>query len=165
MASLLLTCCTKEGKGSTFYIDYYGAMYMSGCMVHYVEDELVTLLLANPYTQSVVDAGEGFEAGFSDTPVLNPPNPVMLHKLYLSNEPGDGFTIADSTATRICGGAMQAFYRGSQTQISYFKYIGIDCNMNAALLLLAMFIISKYELTDEVIDDINKKIEARNLEK
>jgi hypothetical protein len=24
-----------------------------------------------------------------------------------------------------------------------------------------MFIISKYELTDEVIDDINKKIEAR----
>jgi hypothetical protein len=116
---------------------------MSGCMVHYVEDELVTLLLANPYTQ----------------------NPVMLHKLYLSNEPGDGFTIADSTATRICGGAMQAFYRGSQTQISYFKYIGIDCNMNAALLLLAMFIISKYELTDEVIDDINKKIEARNLEK
>jgi len=25
-----------------------------------------------------------------------------------------------------------------------------------------MFIISKYELTDEVIDDINKKIEARH---
>ena len=76
MASLLLTCYTKEGKGSTFYIDYYGAMYMSGCMVHYVEDELVTLLLANPYTQSVVDAGEGFEAGFSDTPVLNPKTPL-----------------------------------------------------------------------------------------
>jgi len=30
------------------------------------------------------------------------------------------------------------------------------------LLLLAMYIISKYELSDEVIDDINKKIEARN---
>jgi len=29
---------------------------------------------------------------------------------------------------------------------------------------LAMFIISKYELTDEVIDDINKKIEARHKE-
>jgi len=27
-----------------------------------------------------------------------------------------------------------------------------------------MFIISKYELTDEVIDDINKKIEARHKE-
>ena len=35
------------------------------------------------------------------------------------------------------------------------------CVIPAALLLLAMFIISKYELTDEVIDDINKKIEAR----
>ncbi len=34
----------------------------------------------------------------------------------------------------------------------------------AILLGLAMFIISKYELTDEVIDDINKKIEARHQE-
>lgn len=33
----------------------------------------------------------------------------------------------------------------------------------ALLLLLAMYIISKYELTDEVIDDINKKIEERQL--
>ncbi len=32
----------------------------------------------------------------------------------------------------------------------------------AALLLLAMFIISKYELDDEVIDDINKKIEEQH---
>ena len=32
------------------------------------------------------------------------------------------------------------------------------------LLLLAMFIISKYELSDEVIDKINKEIEARNHE-
>ena len=30
-----------------------------------------------------------------------------------------------------------------------------------ALLLLAMFIISKYELTDEKIDKINQEIEAR----
>jgi len=36
------------------------------------------------------------------------------------------------------------------------------CVIPAALLLLAMFIISKYELTDEVIDDINQKIEARH---
>ena len=31
----------------------------------------------------------------------------------------------------------------------------------AALLALAMFIISKYELTDDKIDAINKEIEAR----
>ena len=35
------------------------------------------------------------------------------------------------------------------------------CIIPAILLIVAMFIISKYELTDEVIDDINKKIEAR----
>jgi Na+/melibiose symporter-like transporter len=28
--------------------------------------------------------------------------------------------------------------------------------------MLAIFIISKYELTDEAIDDINKKIEERS---
>lgn len=36
------------------------------------------------------------------------------------------------------------------------------CVIPAALLVLAMWIISKYELTDEVIDKINKEIEARN---
>ena len=36
------------------------------------------------------------------------------------------------------------------------------CVIPAALLLLAIFIISKYELTDAVIDDIYKKIEARH---
>ena len=36
------------------------------------------------------------------------------------------------------------------------------CVIPAALLLLAMFIISKYELTDDKIDEINKEIEARN---
>jgi GPH family glycoside/pentoside/hexuronide:cation symporter len=35
------------------------------------------------------------------------------------------------------------------------------CVIPAALLLLAMFIISKYELTDEKIDKINQEIEAR----
>ena len=35
------------------------------------------------------------------------------------------------------------------------------CVIPALLLLLAMFIISKYELTDEVIDKINREIEER----
>ncbi|MFA6718932.1 MAG: MFS transporter, partial [Prevotella sp.] len=35
----------------------------------------------------------------------------------------------------------------------------------AILLVLAIFIISKYELSDEVIDDINKKIELRQMAK
>ena len=36
------------------------------------------------------------------------------------------------------------------------------CIIPALLLALAMFIISKYELTDEVIDNINREIETRN---
>ena len=36
------------------------------------------------------------------------------------------------------------------------------CVIPALLLLLAMFIISKYELTDEVIDKINREIEKRS---
>ena len=38
------------------------------------------------------------------------------------------------------------------------------CVIPAILLILAMYIISKYELSDEVIDKINKEIEARNHE-
>jgi GPH family glycoside/pentoside/hexuronide:cation symporter len=36
------------------------------------------------------------------------------------------------------------------------------CIIPSLLLLLAMFIISKYELTDDVIDNINREIEQRN---
>jgi len=35
------------------------------------------------------------------------------------------------------------------------------CVIPAMLLVVAMFIISKYELSDEKIDQINKEIEAR----
>ena len=48
-----------------------------------------------------------------------------------------------------------------QTPEAQEGILWLVCVIPAALLLLAMFIISKYELTDEVIDDINKKIEAR----
>jgi hypothetical protein len=35
-------------------------MYMSGCMAHYAATDLVSLLLANPHTQTVREAGEGY---------------------------------------------------------------------------------------------------------
>jgi len=147
------TTTPLDGKGSTFYIDYYGAMYMSGCMAQYGASELVSLLLANPYTQTVVEAGEGFQAGFYDTPSLSTDYPLALHVRYLSDEPVGGFTIADSTATRIvneetryktggkgvnyvtfvpiCGGAMHAFYRGTKSYLLFCRYVGIDGDMNA----------------------------------
>ena len=49
-----------------------------------------------------------------------------------------------------------------QTPFAEEGILWLVCVIPAMLLALAMFIISRYELTDEVIDDINKKIEARN---
>lgn len=144
------TTTPLEGKGSTLYIDYYGAMYMGGCMAQYAGNELVSLLLANPTTQTVKEAGEGFIAGFNDTPPVDPDEPIILHKRYLSNDPVGGFIIADTTATRIykeecnilgyyynitlvpiCGGAMHPFYRilRSSSQFDFNNYVSIDSDM------------------------------------
>ena len=133
----LETSTPLEGKGSTLYIDYYGAMYMAGCLSPHDDFDLLLLVLANPYTQSVVEAGEGFvDAYNSVTPKIEKP----LNIKYLSNEPGGGFQLADTTALRIfeetqryvydkvcvvpvCGGAMNAFFR-IMPDNSY--YISID---------------------------------------
>ena len=48
-----------------------------------------------------------------------------------------------------------------QTPFAQEGILWMVCVIPAALLCLAMFIISKYELTDEKIDQINKEIEAR----
>ncbi len=52
-----------------------------------------------------------------------------------------------------------------QTPEAQEGILWLVCVIPAALLLLAIFIISKYELTDAVIDDINKKIEDRHKQK
>ena len=65
------------------------------------------------------------------------------------------------------GNAAGAYFMNDLEQQSALAQEGIRwlvCVIPAILLGLAMFIISKYELTDEVIDDINKKIEARHQE-
>ena len=148
----LETTTPLEGKGSTLYVDYYGAMYMSGCMAQYVAKDVVALLLANPTTPTVCEAGSGFEDGFNDTQPLNPAKPLALHVRYLSDKPVGGFTIADSTATRIfkeelyslytdkinhvtlvpvCGGSMHAFFRAAKSYVSSMNYVGVDADMTA----------------------------------
>ncbi len=49
-----------------------------------------------------------------------------------------------------------------QTPLAQEGILWLVCVIPAILLGLAMWIISKYELTDEKIDQINKEIEARN---
>jgi len=146
----LETTTPLEDKGSTLYIDYYGAMYMGGCMVHYTADNMVSLVLANPHSQSVIEAGEGFAAGFNESEGLEF---LLLHTLYLSEDPVGGFTLSDSAAMGIvrdesyyidedpkdftlvpvCGGAMQSLIRAIRgTQLfAINQYIGIDGDMNA----------------------------------
>ena len=51
-----------------------------------------------------------------------------------------------------------------QTPFAEEGILWLVCVIPALLLALAMFIISRYELTDEVIDKINQEIEARSHE-
>ena len=50
----------------------------------------------------------------------------------------------------------------SQTPMAEQGILWLVCVIPAILLILAMFIISRYELSDEVIDKINREIELRN---
>ena len=76
------------------------------------------------------------------------------------------FFKAGMTFGSIVGPAVLAFVAYDpevidQTPLAEEGILWLVCVIPAILLALAIFIISKYELTDEVIDDINKKIEAR----
>ena len=50
-----------------------------------------------------------------------------------------------------------------QTPLALQGILWLVCVIPAVLLLLAIFIISKYELSDEKMDQINKEIEARSI--
>ena len=49
-----------------------------------------------------------------------------------------------------------------QSPLAEEGILWLVCVIPAALLLLGIFIISQYELTDDVIDDINYEIEQRS---
>ena len=63
------------------------------------------------------------------------------------------------------GNAAGAYYMNdlqSQTPLAQEGILWLVCVIPAILLGVAMFIISRYELTDEKVDEINKAIEERN---
>lgn len=64
------------------------------------------------------------------------------------------------------GNAAGAYFMNgmeSQTPLAQEGIRWLVCVIPAIMLVLAMYVISKYELTDEVIDKINKEIEEKNL--
>ena len=76
-----------------------------------------------------------------------------------------GMTLGSVVAPAIL--AYVAYDKNSieQTPLAQEGILWLVCVIPAALLLLAMFIISRYELTDEVVDEINKAIVDRELNK
>ena len=92
-----------------------------------------------------------------------------LWKEFLVNRPLRiiAFFFITAFAMMSVGNAAGAYYveelnNASLPALQWQGILSLMCWIPAALLLLAVWIINKYELSDEKIDEINKAIEARN---
>lgn len=129
-------------KGSTLFLQYYGAMYEAGVYSSaFVPNALV--IGANPKNEPVHDAIQGFTDGFmTDHFVLDDKHVTTA---YIGEEMNEGFEIEDSKAITmlykdnkkkgivvpICGGAANSFYRMIEMFEIYdredkYIYMGVD---------------------------------------
>ena len=134
-----------NGKGSTLYLPYYGAMFEAGALAPAFTDE-VLLIGANPINAAVAEAVQGFTDGYASSLVecfdfLGRQVEPKLHTVWLSNHVAGGFTVADSTTLKlihsvpwqsitrtlvpVCGGAARTFNRIIET-LGMYDYIGVD---------------------------------------
>ena len=136
-----------EGKGSTLYLPYYGAMYEAGALTPLSKTKVV-LIGANPHTETVVEAMQGFTDGFAANHIVpdNSLDEKELRTVYLSEQASGGFSIADTTAMRlmdgwkadkmellvpVCGGAYNTFSRLNNALMWPFYMMGIDIDDDA----------------------------------
>ena len=137
----LETSTPLEGKGSTLYLSYYGAMYEAGAITPHFSDE-VLLVGANRENESVAEAMQGFQDGFA-TNYVSPKHEKRLFVDYIGQYQDEGFTISDSLAIQmmtrpqwnrahtipmiapICGGAGMSFQRMSEILLQ-FLFMGVD---------------------------------------
>jgi len=141
-----------QGKGSTLYLPYYGAMYEAGNIAPLFRSHLV-LLGANPVNESVAEALKGFTDGFNDRQddiaqgsSLNFEERT-LQTIYLGQKAGEGFSIDDEQALDllheydidneythmlipVCGGAGSTFMRLADINGAY-TYMGVDCSQTS----------------------------------
>ena len=130
-----------EGKGSTLYIPYYGAMYEAGAIAPHFSTE-VLVVGANPQNEPVKDALQGFRDGFAtDIFPLSAGDEKVIDVEYLGSSADEGFSIADTTALRflierkekyhvpllvpVCGGASMTVHRMNET-LRNFLLMGVD---------------------------------------
>ena len=133
-----------EGKGSTLFVTYYGAMYEGG-RIEAAKERTNTLLIgANRQTPSVIEAVKGYTDGFEDGLKLLTEKQASQNRLtttYLDDPGRFGFNVADTTALRllrqwyndgintivpVCGGATNTFYRLINSVMEDMLMVGID---------------------------------------
>ncbi len=138
----LETSTPLEGKGSTLFMSYYGAMYEAGRIQAMTVYPKVMLVGANRRTEAVTNAMKGYQDGFETGLKLLTESQTRRAKLSLAwlDETGEGgFTIADSTAMKllmqwyeddylsvvpVCGGAFNTFAR--LNSLVGLSLVGID---------------------------------------
>lgn len=138
-----------DGKGSTIYMPYYGAMYKAGAITpHFLPK--VLLIGANPEDESVSEAMQGFKDGYT-TEWVATDKEKSLTTMYIGQHAGEGYSITDSLALKmmreykeqsedwfgkntlivpVCGGASSVFMRLSAI-LYEFVVMGIDVESTA----------------------------------
>ncbi|MBR3022123.1 MAG: hypothetical protein IKH59_07150 [Bacteroidaceae bacterium] len=133
-----------EGKGSTLFLTYYGAMYEGGRIEAAVERTNALLIGANRQTPAITDAMQGYNDGFQAGLKLLTEKQASRNHLsstYLDETGAGGFSVADTTALRllrqwcnedittivpVCGGASNTFSRIINSTLEAMNIIGID---------------------------------------
>jgi basic membrane protein A len=136
-----------EGKGSTFYMPYYGAMYEAGAITP-AQTTDVLLVGANPLVKPVTDAMQAYTDGFQASPIATDDQTEKnLVTVWLSEEVSGGFSVADTTVIQIltsqewqtdspllvpiCGGSATNFRRLIE-MFNLYDFVGIDCEAVSA---------------------------------
>jgi len=141
----LETATPLDGKGSTLYMPYYGAMYEAGALTpHFMEK--VMMVGANPEDGHVLEAMQGFKDGFDTYWFPLNPEEKKLVTMYIGQHAGEGYSITDTLALKmiaeyrklanegfgrhtvvvpVCGGAGAVFQRLC-TILQQFIVMGID---------------------------------------
>ena len=144
------TSTPLDGKGSTLFMPYYGAMYEAGAIAPHFQPKAL-LIGANPEDEYVGEAMQGFKDGFA-TDWVATSQTKSLTTMYIGQHAGEGYSISDTLALKmmreyeeqsegllgkasaiipVCGGASAVFFRLS-TILNQFIVMGIDVMNTAA---------------------------------
>ena len=139
-----------DGKGSTLFMPYYGAMYEAGAVAPHFQPKAL-LIGANPEDEVVGEAMQGFRDGFA-TDWVATSEEKSLTTMYIGQRAGEGYSITDTLALKmmreygeqsedllgkssaiipVCGGASAVFLRLSAI-LNQFIVMGIDVMNTAA---------------------------------